>query len=93
MWWWETEPMENFDLGNGISALAIMKKIDKLPPLHKYVSYGKISNYKPPSLSKVWVSGFLSVDRNRILMSAIMKKIKIWPPFCKYASYGKISNY
>ena len=30
---------------------------------------------------KVWVSSFLSVDRNGISALAIMKKIEKWPPF------------
>ena len=35
---------------------------------------------------KVWVSGFLSVNGNKILASAIMKKLKM----AKYVPYGKI---
>ena len=47
------------------------KKIEKWPPFYKYQSHGKVLNYQPP---KVWVSGFLSVDRNEISVLAIMKK-------------------
>ena len=65
----ETEPMENLHLGNGISVSAIEKWL----PFHKYASYGKISNYWP---LKVWVSGFVSIDRNGIPALAIMKKSK-----------------
>ena len=41
------------------------EKIEKWPALCKYRSYRKISNYQslPP---KVWVSSFLSVNRNGI---------------------------
>ena len=66
------------------------KKIEKWLPFHKYWSYRKLSNYRPP---KVWISGFLSVDGNRISALAIIKKIEKWPPFHKYWSYGKCSNY
>ena len=46
-------------------------KIEKCPPFCKYASYRK--TYQTP---KVWVSGFPSVNRNRILASVIMKKLK-----------------
>ena len=68
-----------------------MRKLKKWPPFRKYRLYRKISNYQSPT--KVWVSSFLSVNRNGISASAIMKKIEKWSPFCKYWSYGKMSNY
>ena len=49
------------------------EKIEKWPKFHKYASYENISNYCPP---KVWVSGFLSVNGNRISVLAIMQKLK-----------------
>ena len=36
----------------------------------------KILNYQSPSPLKVWISDFLSVDGNGILVLAIMKKLK-----------------
>ena len=63
----ETGPMENVGVGH-------YEKIKKWPPFCKYTSYGKISNYQPTL--KVWVSGFPSIDRNRISASAIMKNLK-----------------
>ena len=42
-----------------------------------YASYRKFSNYQSlPPKKFGWVSGFLSVNGNRILVSAIMKKLK-----------------
>ena len=49
--------------------------------------------FKLPTPSKVWVSSFPSVNRNRISVSAIMKKIEKWLPFRKYRSYTKILNH
>ena len=61
--WWK----QNISIGH-------YEKIEKWPPFCKYQSYRKNSNYQPPP--KVLVSGFLSVDINKISVSVIMKKIK-----------------
>ena len=67
LWFSECWQKWNFSIG-------LYEKIEKWPPFHKYQSYGNISNYWPRP--KVWVSGFLSVDRNGLLVLAIMKKLK-----------------
>ena len=67
------------------------EKIQKWPPFHKYRSYRKISNYQ--QIPKVWVSSFLSVDRNRISTSAFMKKLKNGCHFVNINHTEKISNY
>ena len=68
----ETEPTENH-LGNGISASGIMKKLTNG---HHFINMHHMENFQITDPPKVWVSGFLSVHRNRILVSAIKKKSK-----------------
>ena len=66
----ETKPIENLHLGNGISALAIMKNG------HHFVNMHQTENIQITDLPKAWASGFLSDDGNRISALAIMKKSK-----------------
>ena len=49
----------------------------------------KIQITKPP---KVWVSGFLSVDRNGISVSAIMKKLKNGSHFMEMEYHQKTGD-
>ena len=58
---------------NGISPLAIMKKLKNGCHFNNIDCTEKIQITNTP---KVWVSGFPSVDRNVISPSAIMKKLK-----------------
>ena len=67
----ETEPTENLHLGNGISASAIMKKMQN--GCH-FVNMHHTEKFKITNPPKVWVSGFLSVNGNGISQLAIKKK-------------------
>ena len=69
----ETEPTENLHLGNGISVLAIMKKLKNG---HHFVNMHHTQKFQITNSPKVWVFGFPSVYGNRISASAIMKKSK-----------------
>ena len=53
--------------------LAIMKKLKNAS---HFVNIDHIENFQLPTPPKVWVSHFLSVDRNGISVLAIMKKLK-----------------
>ena len=64
--------MENLQLGNGISALVIMKKLKNGCRFVKIDRTEKFQISDPP---KVWVASFLSVDGNGISLSASMKKL------------------
>ena len=64
--------------GNGISALAIMKKLKNG---HHLVNIYHMEKFQITNFPKVWVSGFPSVDGNGISALAIMKKIEKWLPF------------
>ena len=59
--------------GNGISALAIMKRLKN--GCH-FVNIDRTEKFQITNPAKVWVSGFPSVDGNEISASAIMKKLK-----------------
>ena len=61
----------------------------KLKNGHHFININHIENFQIINPPKVWVSSFLSVNKNRISALAIMKKIEKWPPFHKYRSYGK----
>ena len=63
---------------NGISALAIMKILKND---YHFINIYYMEKFQITNPPKVWVSGFLSVDRNRISALAIMKKIEKWLPF------------
>ena len=66
--------MSSFPSVDGTSVSAIMKKLKN--GCH-FFNIDRTETFQitttPP---KVWISGFLSVDRNRISMSGIMKKLK-----------------
>ena len=70
--------------------ISVSHKIKKWPQLHKYTSYGKVSNYHPPQSLGLW---FSECWRKWNISINHYTKIKKWLPFCKYASYGKMSNY
>ena len=65
--------MEKFMHRNRISVSAIMKK---LKYRYHFVNIDGKEKILITNPSKVWVSGFLSVNRNRISVSVIMKKLK-----------------
>ena len=65
----------------------------KLKNGHHFINIDHMENFQITDPSKVWVSGFPNVIRNRISESAITEISKKWLPFCKYQSYRKFSNY
>ena len=60
----------------------------KLKSGHHFINIDHTEKIQITKLLKVCISGFLSVDGNRILASAIMKKIEKWLTFHKYQLYG-----
>ena len=64
--------MEKLHLG-GIFTLAIMKKSKND---HHYVNMCHTEKFQITDPAKVWVSSFMSVNRNGIFALAIMKKLK-----------------
>ena len=73
----ETKPTENFHLGNKISTSAIMKKSKNgchFVNMHHMEKF-QITDPCPPK--KIWVSGFLSVNGNRISCQPLWKNCKM----------------
>ena len=67
--------MSGFPSVDRTSVSAIMNKLKN--PCH-FVNINRMKKFQitDPPPPKVWVSGFLSVDRNGTSVSAIMKKLK-----------------
>ena len=65
--------LSSFPSVNGISQLAIMKKLKN--GCH-FININHIEKIQITDTPKVWVSSFLNVDGNGISLSAIMKKLK-----------------
>ena len=70
--------VSSFQSADGISLLAIMKKLKN--GCH-FVNIDRMEKFQITDPPKVWVSGFPSVDGNGISLSAIMKNCKM-APFC-----------
>ena len=72
---------------NGISVLAIMKKLKN--GCH-FFNINHMEKFQITNPSKVWISGFPSVDRNGISVLAIMKKLKNG---CHFFNIDHIENF
>ena len=78
--------------GNGISVLAIMKKLKNGYHFVNIDHMEKVQINDPPPPPK-FGSPFSVCQWKQNISIIHYEKIEKWPPFCKYQSYRKISTY